>query len=135
MRLTGNKAWFINCGIPDGQIHELDWWEDAELAPDALGLSRAPDDEENPRTSQIRITCVPAQHNSGQSARSGDRTVSQGHRMLTTGSHTAGRGATDQGKSLWSGWVVEHLVTAPPEPDSGPTTKRVTRRGSVFFAG
>lgn len=66
---AGNKSWFINCGIPLEQIHELDWWDNVELAPEVLGLSHAPDEEEHPRTSLVKITCVPAQHNSGKPTR------------------------------------------------------------------
>ncbi|GAA5856730.1 hypothetical protein JCM8547_008812 [Rhodosporidiobolus lusitaniae] len=45
---------------------------------------------------RVRITCVPAQHNSGRSP-------------------------TDQASTLWAGWIVERLVKSDaPEPERGP---------------
>lgn len=50
----GNKQWFLDAGIEDGRIHEMDWWE-------VLELSR------RGSTGPIRTTfiCCPAQHGSG----------------------------------------------------------------------
>ena len=62
----GNKIWFINCGIPPEQIYELDWWDDVDLLPEQLGISLSADDKETGRSSAVRVTCVPAQHNSGE---------------------------------------------------------------------
>lgn len=50
----GNRAWFINCGIPSDRITELDWWDSANLT--LPGHDRA-----------LKITCTPAQHGSGRS--------------------------------------------------------------------
>ncbi|GAA5992285.1 hypothetical protein JCM11641_001162 [Rhodosporidiobolus odoratus] len=51
-------------------------------------------------TEKIRITCVPAQHNSGRSP-------------------------TDQMTTLWSGWVVERLVETEPPAPQAPALNRV----------
>ncbi|GAA6013839.1 hypothetical protein JCM10207_008209 [Rhodosporidiobolus poonsookiae] len=121
----GNKEWLFATGVPLSQIYELDWWEEVNLSPSDFGLAPAPlpspplpsdpgsesgekrrtpsrarsysfrDEPANRETERVRITCVPAQHNSGRSP-------------------------TDQASTLWSGWIVERLVETdpPPEPPS-----------------
>ncbi|KAI0042728.1 Metallo-hydrolase/oxidoreductase [Auriscalpium vulgare] len=50
----GNKAWFLETGIPASQVTEMDWW-------DTLTLPVAP------RSSQhLKFVCTPAQHTSGR---------------------------------------------------------------------
>jgi L-ascorbate metabolism protein UlaG (beta-lactamase superfamily) len=63
----GNKQWFIQVGVKEENVIEKDWW--AEWESKIKGQS-------------IKVTCVPAQHNS---ARSG----------------------LDKNQTLWSGWVIE----------------------------
>ncbi|KAH9843439.1 N-acyl-phosphatidylethanolamine-hydrolyzing phospholipase D [Teratosphaeria destructans] len=68
----GNRQWFLDCGIDAERVVELDWWDAATLQPpsgDALPL---------------KITCTPAQHNSGRS------------------------GPADADTTLWSSWYIEH---------------------------
>ncbi|KAH7102670.1 beta-lactamase superfamily domain-containing protein [Auriculariales sp. MPI-PUGE-AT-0066] len=55
----GNKAWFLQSGIPESQVVELDWWQEF-LAP-------LPSKERVSSQERVRFTCVPAQHNSGRS--------------------------------------------------------------------
>ncbi|KAM0753163.1 Metallo-hydrolase/oxidoreductase [Meredithblackwellia eburnea MCA 4105] len=103
----GNKSWFLASGIPENQVDELDWWDDVDLSSTDLGRVNL---EGSSKSSKLRITCVPAQHNSG-------------------------RGARDQMTTLWSGWVLEHIVTSEPSEGEDVATRRVTRQGSIFFAG
>ncbi|GAA5844299.1 hypothetical protein JCM3766R1_002903 [Sporobolomyces carnicolor] len=118
-----NKAWVVSLGVDPSQVYELDWWDDIQLSPRDFkfqspeGTSLAKIEDEAAETDsdgfdreRLRFTCVPAQHNSGRSP-------------------------TDQGSTLWCGWVVEHLVySGPPEiapppapaPDAGTTPKART---------
>ncbi|KAK4705420.1 N-acyl-phosphatidylethanolamine-hydrolyzing phospholipase D, partial [Phenoliferia sp. Uapishka_3] len=107
----GLKSWFTSIGVPEAQVDELDWWAEVDLTSKDFGKV-APDAVPETRSaiSKLRITCVPAQHNSG-------------------------RGARDQGSTLWCGWVLEHLVTSEPGKGEIAAMKRVTRMGSLFFAG
>ncbi|GAA6034085.1 hypothetical protein JCM8097_000686 [Rhodosporidiobolus ruineniae] len=61
------------------------------------------DDSPPTETERIRITCVPAQHNSGRSP-------------------------TDQMSTLWSGWAVERLVESDP-PETQPPFLASLKRG------
>ncbi|GAA5918083.1 hypothetical protein JCM6882_004985 [Rhodosporidiobolus microsporus] len=123
----GNKQWLFATGVPLSQIYELDWWEDTDFQLHDFGLAPTPipspplpsDDPEKSSTSgrssrarsysfrdetppreteRIRVTCVPAQHNSGRSP-------------------------TDQASTLWAGWIVERLVESDP-PDPAPFFKQ-----------
>lgn len=66
--------WFKDEGVPKEQIIEMDWWEEQLFNNDFLthGLGK------------IKITCVPAQH---ESARTG----------------------IDKKAALWAGFVIEQL--------------------------
>ncbi|KIX06335.1 uncharacterized protein Z518_04311 [Rhinocladiella mackenziei CBS 650.93] len=99
----GNKHWMSSSGLPDKQIYELDWWNDRELR--SLDFDqRASDTSE--MESIMKITCVPAQHNSG-------------------------RGIIDQGSTLWCGWVAERFLCSRDES----AESKVTRRGAIYHAG
>lgn len=63
---TGNKAWFVNTGVEEKQVYEMDWWEDMELCPEELSYEA--DEVDVKAASRLRLTCVPAQHNSGRSS-------------------------------------------------------------------
>ena len=67
----GNRKWFIDCGIDSDRVTECDWWDAARLSTQA-GLFG------------LKITCTPAQHNSG---RFGDANM-----------------------SLWASWYIEHAA-------------------------
>ncbi|TVY60908.1 N-acyl-phosphatidylethanolamine-hydrolyzing phospholipase D, partial [Lachnellula suecica] len=99
----GNKSWLLSLGVSTENVIELDWWQDRSFSASELGLPAA---KEADTETRLKFTCVPAQHNSG-------------------------RGALDQGQTLWSGWVIEHLLITNDE--SSPTTMR--RRGAIFHAG
>ncbi|EJD45840.1 hypothetical protein AURDEDRAFT_124558 [Auricularia subglabra TFB-10046 SS5] len=91
--LCRNKAWFTSCGIPEDQVHELDWWESFEppVAISEHGAGAAP------LSKTLKLTCVPAQHSSG-------------------------RGLTDQRATLWCGWVVELFSTPARSPSASSRT-------------
>jgi len=61
----GNRQWFIDCGIEQDRVTELDWWEVACIAPLAV--------ETGPQI--LKITCTPSQHNSGRSGADADVTL------------------------------------------------------------
>ncbi|EJD48695.1 Metallo-hydrolase/oxidoreductase, partial [Auricularia subglabra TFB-10046 SS5] len=90
----GNKAWFTSCGIPEDQVHELDWWESFEppVAISEHGAGAAP------LSKTLKFTCVPAQHSSG-------------------------RGLTDQRATLWCGWG-RRLASVYHAGDTGYATPR-----------
>jgi N-acyl-phosphatidylethanolamine-hydrolysing phospholipase D len=99
----GNKNWVRSLGIPEDRIHELDWWDKREYSVQDFG-------HETPDASSedvlLRFTAVPAQHNSG-------------------------RGALDQGTTLWCGWVIEQLVVSKDEAEAS----KVRRKGVIYHAG
>ncbi|KAK4054571.1 Protein-lysine N-methyltransferase efm4 [Microbotryomycetes sp. JL201] len=119
----GNKPWFTATGVPEDNIFEMDWWESVELTPSDVGqeLATITDAASTSSTmtmsnsSTMKITCVPAQHNSG-------------------------RTGIDSGSTLWCGWVVEHFIDTKQvqenaQGDSETKGKRKTRRGALYFAG
>ncbi|CAJ2501299.1 Uu.00g041520.m01.CDS01 [Anthostomella pinea] len=61
----GNKKWFVESGIPDERVHELDWW-------DAIYLSPQPGATE---TQCLKVVCTPSQHQSGRTGLDTDTTL------------------------------------------------------------
>ena len=47
-----NKAWFVDSGIPEHLVHELDWWEAAAVSVEGIG--------------NATVICTPAQHSSSR---------------------------------------------------------------------
>jgi len=99
----GNKTWLCSLGVKENMVFELDWWDNREFSVQDLGFKTAQDVSQD---TLLRITCVPAQHNSG-------------------------RGALDQGATLWSGWVTEQLVVSKDEAESS----KARRYGAIYHAG
>jgi len=99
----GNKSWFTSQDIAPENVIELDWWDKREFSPEDFGKSAR-----KKRSGEVllRFTCVPAQHNSG-------------------------RGALDQGTTLWSGWVIEQFLVSSDE--ASPSLIR--RKGAIYHAG
>ena len=48
----GNASWFHGCGIPAGQVTELDWWDGVSVSVEGIGA--------------VTLTCTPSQHFSGR---------------------------------------------------------------------
>lgn len=88
----GLKAWFLACKVPEEQITELDWWDEATFLPSQIGGRN----EELNKKGSVRISCVPAQHNS---ARTG----------------------IDKCTTLWAGFVTEQFAN-----DSSSAPKRTS---------
>lgn len=113
----GNKTWFSDLGIPTDLIVELDWWDSRDFSVQDLGFSKSTSENTSTNTT-LRFTCVPSQHNSG-------------------------RGALDQGQTLWCGWVIEQLLIPKSLPESNPssstssptTPPQTQRKGSIYHAG
>jgi N-acyl-phosphatidylethanolamine-hydrolysing phospholipase D len=99
----GNKTWLCSLGVKKNMVHELDWWQTREYSVQDFGHDASEGTNED---TLVRITCVPAQHNSG-------------------------RGALDQGTTLWCGWVLEQLLVSK---DEGETSK-TKRSGAIYHAG
>jgi len=75
----GNKTWFLGEGVKAENVIQLDWWQTWEGSfPDGNTNST------NEGNAWFKITCVPAQHNTG-------------------------RWGFDAGSTLWCGWVVERF--------------------------
>ena len=98
----GNKAWLSSLGISEDKIFELDWWQNREYSVQDFGHTTQNGSEDT----MLRFTCVPAQHNSG-------------------------RGALDQGTTLWCGWVVEQLLVSKDEAENS----KFRRKGAIYHAG
>lgn len=99
----GLRIWLVSAGILGNSAVELDWWQDHDLNLTDLGYKS---DTDPASKTSIRITCVPAQHNSG-------------------------RTALDSASTLWCGWVAERLLTTKDESGSSD----VVRKGAIFHAG
>lgn len=99
----GNKTWVLSMGVEERNVYELDWWGRREFSP--LDFERTVEDISGEEV-VVRITCTPAQHNSG-------------------------RGALDKDTTLWCGWVIEQFINSKREA-SIPESKRI---GSVYHAG
>ncbi|KAF2147630.1 Metallo-hydrolase/oxidoreductase, partial [Myriangium duriaei CBS 260.36] len=62
----GNIQWFVDCGISEERITELDWWDSAYLS------------DSSPESKHLKITCTPAQHSSGRDAGDADSSLWSG---------------------------------------------------------
>lgn len=81
----GLQQWLEATGVPSSQVIEQDWWDGLDFSPNDLGFP-----EDMDELGRLKITCVPAQHNSG-------------------------RTGWDAGASLWCGFVVEQFGAKPSE--------------------
>ncbi|ESA42164.1 hypothetical protein GE21DRAFT_8881 [Neurospora crassa] len=54
----GNRTWFVDCGISEERVTEMDWWDSATLC--------SCPGKESPTTPSLQIWCTPAQHSSGR---------------------------------------------------------------------
>jgi len=99
----GNKTWLRSLGIPEDRIHELDWWDKREYSVQDFGHDTSDTSSEDVI---LRFTATPAQHNSG-------------------------RGALDQGATLWCGWIIEQLLFSKDEAE----TSKIKRMGVIYHAG
>lgn len=99
----GNKSWFSTLGVPSESIVELDWWDKRDYSVQDFGYSTT---ESSSEDTILRFTCVPSQHNSG-------------------------RGALDQGQTLWCGWIIEQLLISKDEAEVSTTQ----RKGTIYHAG
>jgi L-ascorbate metabolism protein UlaG (beta-lactamase superfamily) len=99
----GNKSWLCSLGASEDKVHELDWWENREYSVQDFGYATPQNTSDD---TLLRFTCVPAQHNSG-------------------------RGALDQGTTLWCGWVVEQLIASKDVAE----TSKLKRKGAIYHAG
>lgn len=52
-----NQKWFVESGIPEDRVTEMDWWDCAHLVPEASPSSAH---------KTLKLWCTPAQHNSGR---------------------------------------------------------------------
>jgi N-acyl-phosphatidylethanolamine-hydrolysing phospholipase D len=67
----GNRIWFVDeCGIDADRVTELDWWDSASLTLPSTNQKAA-----NDTSSSLKITCTPAQHNSGRSPSEANTTL------------------------------------------------------------
>lgn len=98
-----NKAWLVSAGVEAASVVEMDWWDTWEGVGSAMSDTSKVDSEDS---TKIRVTCVPAQHNSG-------------------------RYGVDQGTTLWCGWVVERFKSI--EDADGDESE--TRTNSLYHAG
>lgn len=99
----GNKNWLRSLGVAENLVYELDWWQNREFSVQDFGHTTSKSSSED---IMLRFTCIPAQHNSG-------------------------RGALDQGATLWSGWVLEQLLVSKDDAEAS----RTRRKGAIYHAG
>lgn len=117
----GIQTWLLaTIKVAKDQVVELDWWQDREFCISDLGLTAVSENsldqtqQKAKKQSTLKISCVPAQHNSGRSP-------------------------ADQGCTLWCGWVIERF--SPQEQDSSSSSSssegitQPTRKGAIYHAG
>lgn len=115
----GVKQWFLDSKVPEDQIIELDWWEETTFQPSDIyslssSVSYSPEElDELDTLGSLRISCVPAQHNS---ARTG----------------------LDKCTTLWAGFVIEQFACKPSKAPcrttvyfAGDTGYRAEAKGPV----
>ncbi|BGP24734.1 hypothetical protein JCM10295v2_003653 [Rhodotorula toruloides] len=125
----GNKQWFYACGVPLSQIYECDWWDDVDLTPSDFGLVPPP----------LHVASAQSSvYGDGQSGRT-SRSMSMSAPRETERIRVTCRSPTDQGSTLWCGWVVEHLLESdapdPPFLDSnGKKASSVTMSTESFVS-
>jgi N-acyl-phosphatidylethanolamine-hydrolysing phospholipase D len=86
----GNKAWFEKCGVPGGNVTEMDWWDtrglrlEAEFrdTKEADTKSVTPSTEDGKASIAATIGALPCQH-------------------------ITARSPFDKAKTLWASWSVE----------------------------
>lgn len=88
----GNKAWFAKCGIQ--KCTELDWWDEVDFT---LTPQRGHENQEDKRSSVS---------SSGSASNATEGTIISQISCLPC-QHTANRGLTDRGVTLWASWSVK----------------------------
>ncbi|KAK3952846.1 N-acyl-phosphatidylethanolamine-hydrolyzing phospholipase [Pseudoneurospora amorphoporcata] len=63
----GNRSWFVDCGISEERVTEMDWWDSATLS--------SHQGEESSAILSLRIWCTPAQHSSGRGGNDANSTL------------------------------------------------------------
>lgn len=116
----GIKAWILaTIKISKDRVIELDWWQDREFNlsdfdTTVLGDTSGPQKQQQKDTpddsTSLKISCVPAQHNSGRSP-------------------------ADQGSTLWCGWVIERFSQPSQDTSQAQSESQRTRIGSIYHAG
>lgn len=111
----GNKKWLTNTGVDAKQIQEMDWWDSKEGSFADVSFKSLPEGVGIGAT--FKISCTPAQHNSGRSG-------------------------LDGGSTLWSGWAIERFTRASKDSveqirkgsvyHAGDTGYRRTTKSSVI---
>ncbi|KIV96147.1 hypothetical protein PV10_00050 [Exophiala mesophila] len=129
----GIKAWLISTGVSPDRVTELDWWDDRDMiwsGATTSGLdasSTGKEAQDTPTlevvadadavasattTTRFRISCVPAQHNSG-------------------------RTPADQAGTLWCGWIIERFEhhADREQTQSAHAVGPKPRKTTVYHAG
>lgn len=111
----GNKKWLTSTGVDARQVQEMDWWDSNE-GSFAHGAFKTLSEGVMSGTT-FKISCTPAQHNSGRSG-------------------------LDGGSTLWSGWAIERFTRSTDGSSSsirkgavyhtGDTGYRRTTKSSVI---
>lgn len=113
----GLRTFLLDSGVSEEFISELDWWESLDISSLELGFEEGKD--------TLRLSCVPAQHNSGKAFQTQYCMMDM---KLTASS--SGRGPRDLASTLWCGWVVESFAASSADGDNP-----LIRQSSVYFAG
>lgn len=125
----GVKSWLLSTiKVAKDQIIELDWWQDREFnisdfdspaSGDSSSVQKQDQqDKQDTSTTTLKVSCVPAQHNSGRSP-------------------------ADQGSTLWCGWVIERFSqpsqtqtqAQAQDQDQDQDQSKPTRIGAIYHAG
>ncbi|RDB22378.1 N-acyl-phosphatidylethanolamine-hydrolyzing phospholipase D [Hypsizygus marmoreus] len=101
----GNGYFFKSLGIPDSNIHIMDWWDSKRLE-----VPTSSDESDKANCVTVDMTCTPAQH-------------------------FTGRTPFDRLKSLWASWVVEEITPSSEHMGGGPSSVSDSKGAKVFFGG
>jgi N-acyl-phosphatidylethanolamine-hydrolysing phospholipase D len=87
----GNKKWLTSAGVASERVEEMDWWDEKKGSFAQGSFNRLIPHQTLQTT--FRVSCTPAQHNSG-------------------------RAGLDNGATLWSGWAIERFTQSQTDPSS-----------------
>ena len=62
-----NRQWFVECGISEERVTEMDWWDSATLS--------SHQEEQSSPGQSMEIWCTPAQHSSGRGGNDANSTL------------------------------------------------------------
>ncbi|KAH8680671.1 beta-lactamase superfamily domain-containing protein [Xylariales sp. PMI_506] len=118
-----NAQWFIDCGIPQERITELDWWESATLS-----------DSTSDATRRLKVSCTPAQHSSVRGGLDANASLWSGW-YLDYSSPTNNNQSYRVYFAGDTGYQFHGSPSWPPRPPAGTTHEDLRKQKLAHSAG